>query len=93
MDELSSGTELGKGQGRHGYRVRGLGVVTSQVGRVVLFSSILSSSLFFSFFHAHGRARAGSWGCGEGKGEGGSGQWHWIHKLWSRHGEMVKDMG
>ena len=67
--------------------MRGLGVVTSRVGRVVLFSSILF------FLHAHGRAKAGSWGCGEGKGEGGSGQWHWIHKSWSRGGEMVRNVG
>ena len=57
-------------------------------GGFFLFFSSLSS-----FLHAHGRAKAGSWGCGEGKGEGGSGQWHWIHKSWSRGGEMVRNVG
>ena len=75
-----------------GERFDGCQVFTSGDGEVTFFYFFLFSSPS-SIFLAQGRARLGSWGCGEGKGEGGSGQGLWFHKLWSRHGEMVKNLG
>ena len=58
MDELSSGIELGRGQGRYGLSEMTWGChFTSGDGGGVGFFLFFSFLPLSSFFHAHGRAR------------------------------------